>query len=79
MTRDEFQRWQADPTTRWVFKALARAAAADKAEWERTSWDNGVASQTYLNELRTSASTMGDIVTRTYEEWAEWNGEQAEQ
>lgn len=75
MTREEYDGWLADPVTRWVFRGLERAAAAEQAEWQRVSWSNGVANQRVLDQLRDRASTLLELVENDFETWTKWNGE----
>ena len=78
VTREEFGGWLTDPVTRWVFQAVHNAAEAERDEWERVSWGNGVANQRVLDQLRDRASALMELVENDFENWAEWNGESLE-
>lgn len=78
VTREEYDSWLADPITQWVFRGCRRAAAAEQAEWQRVSWSNGVANQRVLDQLRDRASALTELCENDFENWADWNGEKAE-
>ena len=73
---DDFARWRDDPVTRWVMEAHARIAEANKNEWVRVSWENGVANPAVLQALRVRADTYEAIVATTYEGYLETNGDE---
>lgn len=73
--REDFARWLDDPVTDWVMRAHRAMAAANRAEWERISWDNGIANQAALSELRTRADAYMAIAEMTFESVADANGE----
>lgn len=73
MRRDDFEIWLKEPVTRWVFGALRRAAAQERAEWERQSWEQGVADPAALLELRTRARALTELCDNSFETWQVWN------
>lgn len=75
-SRDDFARWLDDPVTGYVMRAHLASAAANEAEWKRVSWDNGIASQATLNELRTRADAYKAIAEMTYEAVCDANGDE---
>ena len=68
MTRDDWQRWRDDPVTRAVIEAHLATAEANKAAWVAASWENGVASQANLIELRARSQAYLAIPEMTYED-----------
>lgn len=75
MKREDFDAWRKDPVTKYIFAGIAKAMAAEKAEWMRQSWDGGTADQLQLTELRTRADALGELIDNTYEKWLNWNGD----
>lgn len=75
-SRDDFARWRDDSVTRYVMAAFATMADANKAEWTRISWDNGVANEAALRELKTRADTYLAMRDAPYEAFCETNGDE---
>lgn len=75
---EDFTRWQADPVTQMVFKALGFAAEAQKAEWDKASWGGGVVRgpelERMLLELRVRADCYGSLEAMTAEDLMAWLG-----
>jgi hypothetical protein len=76
ISRDDFARWRDDPVTRWVFKALASDADAQREAWTKHSWDNGHANPATLLELRTRADAYRAMEEVSYAGLCEALGEQ---
>jgi hypothetical protein len=70
ITEDDFLAWQDHPVSRWVFAAVERAAEAQKAEWERQSWEAGDVSPLVLMELRTRADAYRALFETTFDQWS---------
>lgn len=73
MTEDDFLSWREHPVTRWVFKGIEAASAAQRDEWLRLSWLGGVANPDVLIELRTRADSLLGLTETSYEQWSQWN------
>lgn len=74
-TREDFTRWREDPVTRFVLKAHRQMAEDCKDKWAKISWDNGVANQASLDELRYRADTYEAISEAGYESYCDALGE----
>jgi uncharacterized phage-associated protein len=68
-SQEEFQAWQADPVTRWVFDQSKGEASDLRDQWLQISWFDGRADAEQLAELRTRSATIFTVADRTYEEW----------
>jgi hypothetical protein len=60
--------------TKWVHVILRSAAEAQKAEWDKVSWEGGEASPLLLCELRTRADAYMALEETSYEQWCERAG-----
>lgn len=69
MTREQWESWQAHPTTQVVFQASLSMAEALKAEWMSASWEAGKSDPILLAELRTRSDAYRAISETTYEDW----------
>lgn len=76
--RDEFAAWRDDPTTRFVFAALAFAEAEQKDAWFEASWAKGEANALLLTELRTRADAYAALLETDYEGFCDWLGVEPE-
>lgn len=72
MRGEDFEVWLKDPVTQWVFRAAKKAAAQEKAEWMRLSWETGQSDPAALLELRTRASALTELCDNDFETWQEW-------
>lgn len=75
---EDFTRWRDDPFTKHVFRALAAAQAAQKAEWEAISWGGGKVrgddlAET-LKELRVRHDAYGALLEITPADIRLWLG-----
>jgi hypothetical protein len=77
-SRDEFEAWRDDDTTRFVMAALARNADECRDEWLRLSWEGGEADQRKLDGLRERSDAMLGF-TADYEAFCETLGLEPEQ
>lgn len=63
--RDDFVRWRDDPMTRMVMQALDAAETEQKRQWDKASWEGGVARapelELMLLELRTRADAYRSL------------------
>lgn len=75
-SRDDFARWRDDHVTRWVMEAHHAAAEANKAEWIKSSWETGRASEGALRLLRANADAYEAISRTDYEGFCDMLGEQ---
>ena len=73
MKQEDFDGWLTDPVTKWVFRALERAAEQEKAEWVRQSWEAGKTDPLMLAELRAKAEAFDDLRHNDFETWQGWN------
>lgn len=73
MKQEQFDAWRSEPLTQWIFAAVKRAAAQEKAEWVRQSWDSGVADPAQLIELRTRANALEELIDNDFETWSAWH------
>jgi len=72
-SRDEFDAWRDDSTTRFVMAALQRNAEECREEWLRKSWNTGEADQMTLIGLRERADALLGF-TANYEAFCETLG-----
>jgi hypothetical protein len=70
---EEFAAWRADPTTQWVMAAFVAKADEQERAWHDASWNNGAASQAWLQELRTRSDTFLAMAEATYDDLLEAN------
>src|SRR5690349_7175053 len=73
-SREAFEAWRDHPVTQFVFAALRRAAAEQRAAWTETSWISGEADKNLLSELRTRADAYTSLEEADYEGFCEWAG-----
>ena len=74
-SKEEWELWLEAPTTRWVLAALDSFAGQQKAQWDRTSWEQGQADPLLLCELRTRADAYRAIGEASYERLCELHGQ----
>lgn len=76
--RDDFARWRDDPVTQLVFKALNKAAEAQKQVWDAASWEGGKVRaedlRDTLQELRVRADAYRSLEELSLEQLANWLG-----
>lgn len=77
-TREAFRAWRSDPTTRFAFAALDRAADMQAQAWVDASWSGGQANPLLLAELRTRADAYKSLSEADYEGFCEWLGVEPE-
>ncbi len=78
-SKEEFQAWRADPTTRWVMAAMASFAGKQRDEWMARTFDaGGHPDVALLVELRTRADAYRAISDSTFEDWMNTHGEVAD-
>lgn len=70
VTEDDFLAWTDHPLTQWVFQAVEKAAGLQAAEWNRQSWDKGLADPLKLAELRTRADAYRALTETDYDGWS---------
>lgn len=75
ITKDDFQRWNDNPVTKWVFAAVENAALKQSEAWMDMSWGNGVADPAELAVLRTRADAYRALFETPFEQWQQMNGE----
>lgn len=75
---EDFARWRDDHITKLVFKALNKAAEAQRDAWIEASWQGGMARAEDLEaariELRTRADAYRSLEELTVEQLADWLG-----
>jgi hypothetical protein len=72
-SRDEFEAWRDDMTTKFVMAALLRNANECRDEWLRLSWEGGEADQRKLDGLRERSDALLGF-TADYEAFCETLG-----
>lgn len=65
---DDFTIWQQHPITVKLHAALTRMADEAREHWIAQSWNNGVAYETTLIDLKATARVCTDICEMTLEE-----------
>lgn len=76
VSAEEFERWQDDPVTRWVFTAITKGAEENREQWMQMSWVAGEANLLALTELRTRADAYHALTDTSYDGWCETHGEE---
>jgi hypothetical protein len=75
---EDYDRWRDDPVTKLVFKALEKAAGAQKEAWDAASWGGGLARDDELGralrELRCRADAYRSLEELSVEQLMEWLG-----
>lgn len=70
-SKDEFEVWRTDYTTKLVFEALARLEEKAKDHWLETSWDGGNADEALLIDLRARVEVIKDLRELSHEDLEE--------
>jgi len=73
-TLEDFQAWQDNPVTKWVFQALRSVASMQEAAWHRQSWEQGLSNPAHLQELRTRADAYVAVTETSYDRLLQLNG-----
>jgi hypothetical protein len=75
-SREDFQRWLEDSVTDYVMRAHLAMSEKNRLQWQQVSWDNGIANQRALDELRTRADAYRAIAEMSYEDVCNANGDE---
>jgi hypothetical protein len=73
---EDFARWREDRVTQWVFAALSAMSDANRASWIEASWENGIANERVLTELRTRADAYRAMFETDYAAFCDANGDE---
>lgn len=65
-TLEAFEAWRDHPVTQFVFAAHRQIAGECRANWERDSWEGGIADQKALDEYRVRADTYNALPDADY-------------
>ena len=66
VSQEAFERWCADPVTRFVAASYAQVRDQQQEEWLRASWNKEIADPLLLRELRTREDCYAGFLDTDY-------------